>query len=152
MEKSRITEEQWAQLVQIYQAQNIEGFQSLCDQYGLDSQNICRLLVVMENVKRERIKYGIPTHTLVDIDERFLTEGVSMESDPYIIRLVKGYEINVCKLHTLYTKWYCALIEIIRIRSINHKWIDVYEDGDWFDLLCGLLGEDKMKELFKLYL
>jgi hypothetical protein len=151
MEKGKITMDQWKQITGFYNDQNVEGFLSFCHRHGLDWANMCRLLIVMEDVKSEMIKYGITMKEILDIDERFLRERFLMESDPAVKRIVKEHKINICELHTLYTKWYCVEIGSVRLGLGKPGWVDEYEEDFWFKLLCDLMGEDRMKELFKLY-
>lgn len=157
----KLTLDQWKQLIKIYRSKNIEKFQSFCNQYGIDSQYVGRLLVAMSSIRIEMTKHGFTPFEINDLDHCFINDGILREWDPDIRNFCRKYKINILELHKLYVLWYYTAMEAAKLvkrwsrdshdlwdRNICEKW-DVENYGE--DLYRSM-DEDEMKELCKIYL
>lgn len=151
MERRKISEEQLNEFIKLHIAQNIEEFQSLCEYYDVDPDNMSLLLDVVGNMKFMENKYKMPLDVLSNIDDRFLTESVSMEDDPTIKNLIDTYKIDVIDLHTLYAEWFCATAELIRLKTNYHEPDDTFVDGEWCEVLEEFIGSRRLWDIIECY-
>lgn len=159
--RPKLTLDQWSQLIKIYRSKNIEMFQSFCNQYGLDSQYVGRLLVAMSSIRIEMIKHGFTPFEISNLDHSFINEGELMGWDQDIENFCRKYKINILKLHKLYVLWYYTAMEAAKLvkrwSKDSHDLWDrniccAFDVENWGVDLYKSMGEDEMKELCKLYL